>query len=155
MPVKHVKEKSVIDVDYEGRLDDGTVFDTNKADVAKKANIFHPERTYEAMHVTVGEGYLIRGFENALIGMQEGEEKDVTIPPEQAYGLPRDDLIKTIDKEVLQGRDVKKGQVVMVTIKGQNVPATIMDVSDKIKLNFNHPLAGMTLHFKITVVKIY
>ena len=154
MVEKKVKEKSQVDVEYEGRLDDGTVFDTNKEDVAKKAKIYHAERTYELLHVTLGEGYVIKGFEHALLGMKEGEVKDVANTPEDAYGFPRAELMKVIDKSVLQGREVKKGDVVLVTIQGQNVPATVMEVGDQVKLNFNHPLAGRTLHFKIKVVKI-
>lgn len=149
-----MQQKSVVDVEYEGRLDDGTLFDTNKEDVAKKAKIYHAERTYEPLHVEMGEGYVIKGFEHALVGMKEGEVKDVTIPPEDAYGAPRAELIKTVEKNVLQGREAKKGDVVLVTIQGQNVPATIIEVGEQMKLNFNHPLAGRTLHFKLRVVKI-
>ncbi len=150
-----MKDTSVVDIEYEGRLDNGKVFDTNKEAVAKKEGIFQNGRDYKPLRVTVGQGYVIKGFENALIGMKEGEEKDVVIPPAEGYGFPRQELIKTVEKKMFGDKLVKKGEVVLVTIQGQNVPATIVNVHDeKVELNFNHPLAGATLHFKIKVVKI-
>ncbi len=155
MVAKDVKQDSTVSVEYEGRLDDGTLFDTNNEEVAKKDKIYQPMRKYELLEVKMGQGYVIKGFEKGLLGMKEGEKKEIVIAPEEGYGFPRDELIKTIDRELLQGREVKMGDVVMVTMQGQNIPATVTEVDgEKVTLNFNHPLAGLTLHFTLKVVKI-
>jgi len=65
-----VKKGDTIKVEYTGRLKDGTVFDTS-------------DNHDEPLEFTVGDQKLIRGFDNAVVGMQEGEEKEVTIPPEE------------------------------------------------------------------------
>ena len=73
--MKYVKSDSTISVDYEGRLNDGKLFDTSIEDVAKKEGVYAKERTYEPLHFTLGKGMLIQGFEDAVIGMEEGQEK--------------------------------------------------------------------------------
>ncbi|MBI5391579.1 FKBP-type peptidyl-prolyl cis-trans isomerase [Candidatus Woesearchaeota archaeon] len=153
--MKTAKQGSIVDLWYEGRLEDGTLFDTNVVDVAKAEKIFHPQRPYEPLHITLGEGMLIPGFENAIIGMKEGEMKTVTIPSEQGYGSPREDLVKTVEASFFKDQPVNVGDVIMVTIQGQNVPAMVAGKErENYKLDFNHPLAGKTLTFKITLVKV-
>ena len=149
-----VKPGSHVEVDYEGRLDDGTLFDTSKEDVAKKEGQYNEEREYHPLHVTLGQGMLIRGFENALIGMKVGEEKTVKLMAEEAYGEKREELIKTFPKDAERDKDLQVGMVVLVNIQGRQVPARVSEVSDKIALDFNHPLAGKDLTFKLKVVKI-
>ena len=60
--MKNVSNGSIVDVDYEGRTEDGKLFDTSKADVAKKEETFQEQRNYEPLHITVGQGMLIKGF---------------------------------------------------------------------------------------------
>ena len=68
----------VVRVHYTGTLEDGTVFDTS--------------REQEPLEFTLGEGEIIPGFEEAVKGMQVGQVKTVTIPPDKAYGLRRDEI---------------------------------------------------------------
>jgi FKBP-type peptidyl-prolyl cis-trans isomerase 2 len=66
--------------------EDGKVFDSSDAQVAKAAGIYDPSRTYEPLSFTIGENKVIVGFEDAVVGMAAGENKTVEIPPEKAYG---------------------------------------------------------------------
>ncbi|MGF3553780.1 MAG: FKBP-type peptidyl-prolyl cis-trans isomerase [Thermoplasmatota archaeon] len=90
-----------VDVYYVGRFTNGTVFDTNIEEIAKASGIFNESKQYVIANVFVDpdfelyppEGYdenysseFIKGFLNGLIGMEEGEKKNITIPPEEAYG---------------------------------------------------------------------
>jgi len=77
------KEGDTVRVHYTGKLEDGTVFDTSS------------ERA--PMEFTIGEGEIIPGFEQAVIGMEPGETKTARIPPEEAYGPHRDDMTLTVD----------------------------------------------------------
>ncbi len=75
-----------VSVHYLGRFPGGKVFDTSMEKEARNAGLFNPARDYKPLQVVLGKGQVIQGFEEALTGMKMNEEKDVTIPPEKAYG---------------------------------------------------------------------
>ncbi len=130
-------------VHYTGRLKDGTVFDTS--------------RNREPLEITLGEEAVIPGFESAVEGMEEGEEKTATIPPDDAYGAPRDDLILTVSKDqVPADMDPEVGQrLQMQTQDGQNFQVTVAEIADDhLRLDANHPLAGKELTFDLELVEI-
>lgn len=135
-----VEQGHFVKVQYTGTFADGTVFDSSEGK--------------EALEVLAGKGMLIKGFDDALVGMKEGEEKEVDIPSDQGYGQRRDELVKEVPKSDL-GADVKPEVGMMLGIKaptGQVFPATITEVKDDaITLDANHPLAGKDLHFKLKV----
>lgn len=130
-------------VHYTGRLKDGTVFDTS--------------RNREPLEITLGEEAVIPGFESAVEGMEEGEEKTATIPPDDAYGAPRDDLILTVSKDqVPADMDPEVGQrLQMQTQDGQSFQVTVAEIADDhLRLDANHPLAGKELTFDLELVEI-
>ena len=88
-----VKNGTTVYVDYVGKFENGTVFDTSIKSVAEENGIFNPHREYKPLNFTVGKHQMIRGFENAVIGMHVGDNKTITIPPEEAYGVKDDRLI--------------------------------------------------------------
>ncbi len=139
-----VKKGDKVKVDYTGSLDDGTVFDSS-------------EKHGQPLEFEVGAGKVIPGFENALVGMKKGEEKEVTLKPADAYGEPNPQLLKKIPKEQLPtDKEIKPGMMLGVGLpNGAKIPAKIVDVNDKeVTIDLNHPLAGKTLHFKLKVVDI-
>ena len=153
--MKSVKNGSKIEVDYEGKVKDGQMFDTSKEDIARENNIYQKQKEYSPMKVIVGETPLIKGFTDALIGMRENEEKEITIEPKEGYGDKNPQFLVNVPKENFKGLSPKKEQLVVMEIKGQQRPARVKEIKeDKIKLDFNHPLAGRTLVFKLKIVKI-
>ena len=109
------------------------------------------------MGFKIGEGEIIPGLEEALIGMKEGEEKEIKIPPEQAYGNRNPELMKQIPRKSLpKDKKIEAGMMLVMTApNGMQMPAVIKEVSEKeITLDLNHPLAGKTLNFKIKIVDI-
>jgi len=138
-----IKKGDKIKVDYTGTLDDGTVFDTSEGK--------------EPLEFEVGSGQIIKGFDDAVVGMKKGDEKEVTIKPEDAYGTANPELTKKIPKSQLpQGQEPKPGMMLAIaTPDGKQVPVKISEVSDNdITIDLNHPLAGKTLTFKIKVVDV-
>ena len=132
-----------VKVHYTGRLPDGTVFDTSIGS--------------EPLEFTLGQGQIISGFEQAVIGMQVGESKTVTIPVDQAYGPRRDDMVLEVDRDALPDDiDPKVGlQLQMNQGDGGIMIVTITDVSETtVKIDANHPLAGQELTFDIELVEI-
>ncbi|MBW6451383.1 MAG: peptidylprolyl isomerase [DPANN group archaeon] len=138
-----VKKGDKIKVDYTGTLEDGTVFDSSKT---------HGQ----PLEFEAGAGQVIPGFDNAVIGMAKGDEKEVTLEVEDAYGEYNDKLVKDIPKEQLpQDQEVKPEMMLMVGLpNGQQIPAKITEVGDKtVKIDLNHPLAGQVLKFKIKMIE--
>ena len=75
-----------VSVHYIGRFPGGKVFDTSMKAEAVKSGLFNPARDYKPLQVVLGRHQVISGFEEALVGMKVNEAKEVTIPPEKAYG---------------------------------------------------------------------
>lgn len=75
-----------VSVHYLGKFPGGKVFDTSMRNEADKAGLFNPARDYKPLQVVLGAHQVIPGFEEALVGMKVNETKEVTIPPEKAYG---------------------------------------------------------------------
>src|SRR3989344_8994291 len=84
--IETVKAGSVVLIDYAAGYLNGTLFDTTFREAAEKAGIFNPNRVYEPAQVIVGEGKIVKGIEEVLLGMKKGEAKTVNLPPEKAYG---------------------------------------------------------------------
>ncbi len=137
------KNGDTVKVHYTGKLDNGNVFDTSE--------------NREPLEFTLGEGQVIPGFENAVVGMQPGESKTTAIPAEEAYGehheemviqVPRDQFPPDVQPEVGQQLQVRQQN-------GQSFVVNVTDVSDDtVTLDANHPLAGENLTFDISLVEI-
>jgi peptidylprolyl isomerase len=139
-----VKEGNKIKVEYTGSLDDGTVFDSS-------------EKHGQPLEFEVGKKQVIPGFEKAVIGMKKGEEKEVKINAADAYGEPNPEAVQKVPKEKMPTRqELKEGMLLVMNLpNGMKVPAKIVKVEDKeVTIDFNHPLAGKDLNFKIKVVEI-
>jgi len=139
-----VKKGDKIKVEYEGKLEDGTVFDSS-------------EKHGQPLEFEVGSGQLIKGFDDAVIGMEKGEEKEIKLQPKDAYGDHNPQLIKKIPRDKLpEDQEPKPGMMLMINLpNGARIPANIKEVTDKeITIDVNHPLAGKVLIFKIKVVDI-
>jgi FKBP-type peptidyl-prolyl cis-trans isomerase 2 len=141
--IQQAKTGDTVKVHYTGRLQDGTVFDTSVGS--------------EPLEFTLGQGQVIPGFEQAVIGMQVGESKTVTIPADQAYGPRHDDLVLEVSRDELpDDLEPKVGmQLQMNQGDGGIMIVTITEVSETtIKVDANHPLAGQDLTFDIELVDI-
>jgi FKBP-type peptidyl-prolyl cis-trans isomerase 2 len=140
-----VKEGSKVKLDYTGKLEDGSVFDTSKNENAKP------------LEFTVGQGMVIKGFEDAVQGMKKGEIKTFSIKPEEGYGMPNPELKKPFPREKIPSdQELKPGMALMFsTPDGQQMPALITEVKEKeVILDLNHPLAGKELTFEIEILDV-
>ena len=151
-----VKNGDTIKVDYVGTTD-GDMFDTSIKEEAQKGGIYNDQRPYEPLEFKVGAGQMIAGFDKAVVGMAAGEEKTIEIPPEEAYGEVREDMIKDMPLDMVKdkGIDPEVGQMLQIMTAQGPLRAKITEVTDKnVKMDFNHELAGKTLTFKIIVREI-
>ncbi len=153
MNEKTVKNGNRIAVDYVGTLKDGTLFDTSIAEKARDGGKYIEGRPYQPLEFTVGEGQMIKGFDAAVVGMRIGETKTVTLSPEDAYGNPKPELIKTVPIEQLKNAGIEPKEGMTISVGGN--PARITKVEDSnVTVDMNHELAGKTLLFEITVREI-
>ena len=140
--MKKIENGDKITVNYTGKLEDGTIFDSS----------LNEGRT--PLEATLGQGQLIPGFENGLIGMSVGETRTVEIEPENAYGQPNPMMFQEIEKNKVP-ENVQVGD----TLTGSNqygpVVVTVSEIKeDTVVLDMNHPLAGKKLIFDLEVVSI-
>lgn len=137
------KDGDNVKVHYTGKLDDGSVFDTSDG--------------REPLEFTLGAGGVIPGFEGAVMGMNPGDTKSVTIPSDQAYGPRDDNMMIEVPKDQLPPDMAPQvgEQLQMRHPSGQVMIVNVVSVSDdSITLDANHPLAGENLTFDIKLVEI-
>ena len=151
-----------VQVDYTGKLPDGTVFDTSDPEVAKSAGVYQEGRPYQPLPVVMGAQSVIKGFEDGLLGMKVGDSKTLTIPPENGYGpsdptkidvVPQLDDIsatQTFDREIevpaIQfnmtfGTENDVGDT--VTVPDSPINLTIIEIGDTIKLSYDMEVGDM------------
>lgn len=148
---KEVENGDTISVDYVGKLEDGTVFDTSVKEVAIQAGIYNQMRNYEPLTFTVGTGQMIEGFDKGVIGMKAGETKVLKISPEQAYGEYDPELSRELSREGVSFVP----EVGMQLATDTGLRGIVTEVGDKsFIIDFNHELAGKTLIFEVTVVSV-
>ena len=140
-----VKPGDTVRLLYIGTLDNGETFD---------ASSWHDNKPLE---FKVGAGQVIPGFEEAVIGMRVNQTKIVHIAPDEAYGKYHEELVDIIrPDEYPQGYTPRLGDQFNVPIKdGSKVTVTVTDLyDDGIQVDGNHPLAGKSLNFEITLVEM-
>jgi len=130
---------------YVGTLDNGEVFDSSE---------MHGNNP---LQITLGEGKVLPGFEQAIIGMKPNQTKIIHIPAEQAYGPYRDELVDTISsREYPKGYSPDVGDTFSVPLKdGGSTRVTVVEVfQNGLKIDANHPLAGQDLNFEVKLMEI-
>lgn len=138
-----VKQGNTIKIRYVGRLEDGTLFDSSE--------------NRPPLEFTVGEGELIQGLEQGVIGMSTGETKTITIPPELGYGPYIKERVFEMDRKKIPGKfDIQVGlRLQMYRADGMPMMVTVIGVSENtLTMDGNHPLAGKTLIFDTMVEEI-
>jgi len=132
-----------VKVHFTGYLEDGTIFGSTMDE--------------EPFEFTIGQKHMLAGFENAVIGMQKGDSKTITLAPEEAYGSYKKELVHVMDKSSFpQEIQIEIGKRLKVrTQEGKYAIVTVKDVTeDNIVIDENDPLAGKPLIFKIELVEI-
>ena len=132
-----------INVSYTGTFTNGTVFDSN---VGKQPLVF-----------TVGSGQLIKGFDSGVVGMRVNQEKTITVPANDAYGAINPALFVAVstDLPAFANQTPKVGMIMRRSVNGQVQQGVVTAVNaTNVTIDFNPPLAGQILIFKIKVLAI-
>jgi len=141
--MKKAKDGDTVKVHYTGRLDDGTIFDSSKGK--------------DHLQFTIGGGQLLQAFEQGVIGLAEGDSKNIQLTAQEGYGLKQEKLIGKLPLEALPADLTPEigMRLQMNTPEDQLIVLRIVEVSDNdITVDANHELAGEDLNFEIDLVKI-
>lgn len=141
--MKEAKNGDKVKLEYKARLESGDIIDTS---IDRKP-----------LELTVGQGNVNKIIEEAVVGMELGKTKTITIPPEHAYGKYRDDLVFTVDRSKLPtNKTPKPGMSLKFKYaEGKTVDVSITDIAEKtVTLNANHPYAGEKLLCEIKLLEI-
>jgi len=137
-----IGEHSHVTLHFSLKLEDGTEVDsTLKGDPAS---------------FTVGDGNLLPGFEQALFGLEAGDEAEIEIPPEVGFGQRNPSNIQKVRRDHFSPDiELEPGLVVSFDNGGGELPGVVQEVGDdEVTVDFNHPLAGQTLNFHVKILEV-
>ena len=139
-----IKSGDTIEVNYVGKLDDGTEFDNSN-------------NQGETFKFTVGSDEILPAFSNAVVGLEVGQETTFRLACDEAYGPRLEEAIHRVPKNQLPADlNTSPGDL----IQGQRTDGSIFlakineDLGEDVMIDFNHPLAGQDLNFDVTVVSV-
>lgn len=133
-------------------VETGEVFETTSEEVAQESGSWEENRTYEPRLVIVGDGYVLRGLDERLPGTSFDEEVEIEIPPEEAFGERNPADVQMIPFRVLRSKGINPYVGAELEIDGR--PAVIRSVSaGRVQVDYNHPLAGRQIVYKLKVVE--
>jgi len=149
-----IKKKDFVEVEYTGKIkEDNIVFDTTDSEIAKKNNIFAAKMQYGPVIVCIGEGQILKGLEDGLEGKETGKEYTIELKAENAFGKKDARLIKMIPAGAFRKQAIDPQPGLEVNIDG--VLGIIRRCGGgRCLVDFNHPLAGKDLIYKIKVNKL-
>jgi FKBP-type peptidyl-prolyl cis-trans isomerase 2 len=151
-PSPLIEKGDFVLVDLLGRAqEDNRLFETTKAEVAKKEGVFQDDEVYQPRLVVVGQGYVVPGIDEALLGMKAGETKQLVLPPEKAFGIRDPKQVRIVprgrlksDEKVVRGMRIRLG----------NQYGIVRHVGGgRVTVDFNSPLAGHTVQYEISVIQ--
>lgn len=135
-----IEQGSKVKLHYTGRLDEDNVFDSSVG--------------REPLEFVVGEGMLIPGFENGVIGMNQGETKTIELSADEAYGQLREELISDVPRENLP-EGVEVGQSLQAMTEQGPINVVVTEINETTaKVDANHPLAGKNLIFDLEILEV-
>ncbi|MEM1820248.1 MAG: FKBP-type peptidyl-prolyl cis-trans isomerase [Thermofilaceae archaeon] len=129
------------------------VLETTTEQIARESGLFSEETKYGPRLVVLGSGELPSGLEELLVDVGEGEEREIELPPEKAFGRRDPEKVRVIPAREFSARGIIPRAGMEVEVRGER--GTVISVgSGRVIVDFNHPLAGRELVFKVKVVKV-
>ena len=151
--VRTLKKGDFILTDLIGRVKEtGNLFDVTLEDVAKKENVFSEEAVYKPRLIIIGEGWVVKGLDEALEDLVLGETKTIEVVPEKGFGKRDPSAIKVLSIREFRRQDVKPYPGMRIQIGTRR--GTVINVGGgRVRIDYNPPLAGKTLVYEVTVRK--
>ena len=149
-----IKEGDFVRLNFTGKIKEtDEVFDTTSEDIAEEAGILVENKIYGPIPIIVGGNHLLKAIDEAIIGTEAGEAIHVSVTPENGFGQRNSNLIQLIPMKEFK----KQG---MTPVRGMKITADagtgkIISVNGgRVKVDFNHELAGKNLEYDVSVVEV-
>lgn len=147
-----VEHGDVVKLHYVGReKKTGEIFDLTDPDVAESEGV-QTQEELGPVKILLGDDQLIEGVEEAVMDMENGDEQTIEAPKDKAFGSRESDSIKTISEREFEEHDVTPRRGMPVEIDGRR-GRVITAMNGRVKVDFNHPMAGKDLEYDITVLE--
>jgi FKBP-type peptidyl-prolyl cis-trans isomerase SlyD len=143
-----IEKGDFIKIQYTGKFDGDTVFDTTDEELAKETEIHNPRGMYGGDVVIVGAGHTIAGLDEELVGKEVGYTGTVEISPEKGFGAHDPKMVDSISISKFEDRRAYPGME--VEISGRRGVVTKV-IGRRVRVDFNHPLAGKTVTYEYTI----
>ena len=142
-----IENGDFIRINYTGKFEDGTIFDTIDEEVAKEHDIYDENARYGSYIVIVGAKHVVDGLDEDFIGKDVGYRGTVEVPPEKGYGGHRTELVKTYPTSKFTEKPVQGMRAVVDGKHG----LVVMTIGRRARIDFNSPMAGKTLAFDYVI----
>lgn len=148
-----LQEGDFVTLDYVGKVKaTGQIFDLTKEEIAKKEGLYDPKLKYGEVPIVVGGEHVLKGLDAELKKLSIGDKKTVTIAAKDAFGERDSNMIKLIPHAEFKKQNMRPIPGMPVEIQGMR--GVVMTVSGgRIKVDFNHPLAGKELEYELEIHK--
>ena len=148
-----INKGDFVELEYTGKLEDGTVFDTTDEAVAKEAGMQNPDAKYGPVKICIGENHVVAGLDSQLEGKEPGNEYTINVPPEKGFGKKDAKQIQLISTSKFKKENVNPAPGLQVNIDG--TVGVIKSVSGgRTLVDFNHPLSGQNLTYEVRVKRV-
>jgi FKBP-type peptidyl-prolyl cis-trans isomerase 2 len=147
-----VEKGSIVRVEYDAWAD-GELFDTTSAETAKQHNKYREEAYYGPLPIIVGARRVVPGFDAALLQAPVGEEREVEIPPEQAFGARDPAKLDTFSVREFLKREVEPEPGMRIEWEGKGRGTIVSVTAGRVRVDFNPPLAGKAVRYKFKVLE--
>lgn len=141
----------IVLVDFEAWTDDGSLFDTTRKEVADKEG-WESELELKPMPILLGERRIVPGFEEAILAAEIGKDVEVDVPPAKAFGEHDADQARWLPRQQFekQEMDIEPGMRIQI---GERRATITQITASRVRVDFNHPMAGRTLTYKFKVLE--
>jgi FKBP-type peptidyl-prolyl cis-trans isomerase 2 len=146
-----MEKGSIVYVEYDAYAD-GKIFDTTHEDVAKENDIYNEKQKYRPIPVIVGSGRLVKGFDNALLEANIGEEKEVEFGDDQGFGKRDPKLVETFSIREFRRERIEPQQGMEISIRNRR-GTVVTATAGRVIVDFNDPLAGKKLRYKFRITE--
>jgi peptidylprolyl isomerase len=148
-----LEKGSLILIDYTAKVKDTNLtFETTREEEAKKSELYDPARRYEPRLISVGEGWVLKGLDEALANASMGDKLNIEVTPDKGFGERDPNKVRMIPLRKL-GEKADEARVGDTIELGERIGIVKFIGSGRVQVDFNHRLAGRTLIYNVEVTK--
>ena len=144
---------SLILIDYTAKIKDtGEIFETTRKEDAEKSNLYESDKKYEPRLISVGDGWVLKGLDEALSSLNIGDKHTIEISPDKAFGERDSNKVRMIPQRKLgdKAAEIKIGDLVEIDER----PGLVRYIgSGRVQIDYNHRLAGKVLVYDVDIIK--